>query len=113
MNALGSADYSPIAAAANEELGGPARLSAPVKREERISGLDIIRGIAMMGILLLNIDDFSIPENFHDIPVGMPINAFGGPHTHTNLIILFIKWMFFEGKMRGIFELLFGEGSFC
>jgi uncharacterized protein len=111
LNAASSAsNYRPMATSANEELAGPERLSAPVSREERISGLDVIRGIAMMGILLLNIDDFSTPENFHDIPVGMPINAFSGSHTHMNLIILFIKWMFFEGKMRGIFELLFGAG---
>jgi uncharacterized protein len=99
-----------IAANANEELGGPPRVAAPIMRTERISSLDIIRGIAMLGILVLNIDDFGMPEIFHDIPVGGPLSAFTGPHTHVNLGTLFVKWMFFEGKMRGIFELLFGAG---
>lgn len=36
--------------------------------------------------------------------------AFVGPHAHLNLITLFLKWMFFEGKMRGLFEILFGAG---
>jgi uncharacterized protein len=100
----------PVVANANEELAGPRRMAAPVERADRISSLDAIRGVAMMGILLLNIDDFALPEMFHDIPVGIPLPAFTGPHTLINLITLFIKWMFFEGKMRGIFELLFGAG---
>jgi uncharacterized protein len=100
----------PIATDTNEELASPRLMDAPVKRRERISSLDVIRGFAMMGILVLNIDDFAMPEIFHDVPVGDPIPAFVGPHTHVNLITLFIKWMFFEGKMRGIFELLFGAG---
>jgi uncharacterized protein len=108
-NVMGDLDCT-IATDANQELGGPRGATAPVKRAERISSLDVIRGIAMMGILVLNIDDFGMPETFHDIPVGSPLPAFAGSHMHTNLITLFIKWMFFEGKMRGIFELLFGAG---
>jgi len=94
----------------NEEPAGFPRMNVPVKRAERISSLDVIRGFAMMGILVLNIDDFALPEMYHDIPLGSPHPAFVGPHTHINLITLFVKWMLFEGKMRGIFELLFGAG---
>ncbi|HEY4046013.1 MAG TPA: DUF418 domain-containing protein [Acidobacteriaceae bacterium] len=93
-----------------EELGGPPRAVAPVKRAERISSLDILRGFALLGILMLNIDNFAGPEFFHDIPIGLPKPAFTGPHAHLNLVILFLKWVFFEGKMRALFSMLFGAG---
>ena len=58
----------------------------------------------------MNIDLFGNPEIVHDIPVGLPLDAFTGPHIHINLVLLLIKWMFFEGKMRGLFTMLFGAG---
>jgi uncharacterized protein len=93
-----------------EELAGPPRAVAPVKRAERISSLDVLRGFALLGILMLNIDDFAGPEFFHDIPIGLPKPAFTVPHTHLHLVILFLKWIFFEGKMRALFSMLFGAG---
>ncbi len=50
------------------------------------------------------------PEASSDIPIGMPKPAFVGPHAHLNLVILILKWVFFEGKMRAIFAMLFGAG---
>jgi len=82
----------------------------PVQRSERISSVDVLRGFALLGILVLNIDSFGNPELVHDVPVGTPIDNLSGPHAHLNLILLFIKWMFFEGKMRGLFSMLFGAG---
>lgn len=94
-----------------EELAGPPRSElAPVVRGDRISSLDILRGFALLGILVLNIGDFAGPELLHDIPVGLPKPAFVGPHAHLNLVVLFLTWMFFEGKMRGLFSMLFGAG---
>lgn len=93
-----------------EELAGPPRAVAPVKQAERIASLDVLRGFALLGILMLNIDDFAGPEFFHDIPIGLPKPAFTGPHTHLHLAILFLKWIFFEGKMRALFSMLFGAG---
>jgi uncharacterized protein len=97
--------YSPVGT--EEELAGPPHAVAPVKRAERISSIDTLRGFALLGILILNIDDFGSPLFLHDIP---PNPAFTGPHAHLNLIVLFIKWMFFEGKMRFLFSMLFGAG---
>jgi uncharacterized protein len=100
----------PVALALNEELAGPVVTAAPVKLCDRISSIDVLRGVALLGILVLNIEEFGGVEAFHDIPVGGPIDNFAGPHAQMNLILLFIKWMFFEGKMRGIFSMLFGAG---
>jgi uncharacterized protein len=94
----------------NEELAGPPIIIAPTRLADRISGMDVLRGVALLGILILNIDDFGNPELLHDVPVGTLINNFAGPHAHLNLALLMIKWMFFEGKMRGLFSMLFGAG---
>jgi uncharacterized protein len=75
-------------------------------RQERIQALDVLRGFALLGILVLNINYFAGPEAGHDIPYG----AFTGPHSTINLVTFYIKWMFFEAKMRGLFSMLFGAG---
>ncbi len=85
-------------------------LKQPTTLRERISSIDVLRGFALLGILMMNIDDFGTPEASHDIPIGMPKPAFVGPHAHLNLVILILKWVFFEGKMRAIFSMLFGAG---
>jgi uncharacterized protein len=82
----------------------------PTTLRERNSSIDVLRGFALLGILMMNIDDFGTPEAAHDIPIGMPKPAFVGPHAHLNLVILILKWVFFEGKMRAIFSMLFGAG---
>jgi uncharacterized protein len=93
--------------AADEELAGPPHRPAPVKRAERISSVDVLRGFALLGILVVNVDSFAGPEGVHDIPLA---SAFVGPHAHWNLIALFLKWIFIEGKMRALFSMLFGAG---
>jgi uncharacterized protein len=75
-------------------------------KRERIEALDVLRGFALLGILVLNINDFAGPEATHDVPYG----AFTGPHATINLVTFYIKWMFFEAKMRGLFSMLFGAG---
>jgi hypothetical protein len=48
-------------------------LPAPVALKDRIFSLDVIRGVALLGILLANIEDFAAPEALHDVPIGTPI----------------------------------------
>jgi uncharacterized protein len=81
-----------------------------VAPQSRIFGVDVVRGLCLLGILLANIESFGTPEGMHDIPVGMAIPAFEGAHASLNLAILTLKWLFIEGKMRGLFSLLFGAG---
>ena len=85
-------------------------IAAPVRPDRRIASLDVLRGFALLGILVLNIEDFSGPEALHDIPVGLAKPAFVGWHAHLDLVILTVKWLFFEGKMRALFATLFGAG---
>lgn len=102
---------TPVSSFSEEELAGPPRVVAPIRRGERISSLDMLRGFSLLGILVVNIEDFSGPESLHDIPVGTAHAPFVGPHAHLNLLIFFLKWIFIEGKMRGLFSMLFGAGA--
>lgn len=66
--------------------------------------LDVTRGIAVLGILLMNIIGFGLPDAYDD-----PTNW--GGHTGANLVAWRITSLFFEGTMRGLFTVLFGAGA--
>ncbi len=74
---------------------------APVQQTERIEALDILRGIAVLGILLMNIVGFGLPWAYENPTVA-------GGMDPPNYWAWAIPTMFFEGTMRGIFSLLFG-----
>lgn len=75
----------------------------PLQQAERLISLDIIRGIALFGILLMNITGFGLPAAYSD-----PTN-YGGAQG-ADLLAWWIITMFFEGTQRGLFSLLFGAG---
>jgi uncharacterized membrane protein YeiB len=54
-------------------------------RLQRISHLDTIRGLAVMGILMSNIQDFG---GCSIIPPSSLKPTFSGPHAHLNYILL-------------------------
>jgi uncharacterized protein len=83
----------------NELAGDP----SPVPSANRISSLDVIRGTALLGILLLNIIGFGLPHAYTD-----PTN-YGGAEG-WNLLVWQTNALFFEGTMRGLFSMLFGAG---
>ena len=85
-------------------------LGGPVTREERIATIDILRGIALLWILFSNIDIFSGPETFFELPQGLPDTTFMNAHLHLNLLLLLFKWITTEGKARFLFSMLFGIG---
>ncbi len=67
--------------------------------------LDTVRGVAVMGILLLNIVAFSMPEAAYMNP-----RAYGGA-TGADLIVYLVNYVLFDGKMRGLFSVLFGAST--
>jgi len=77
---------------------------APVAPSERISSIDIVRGFALLGILVLNILSFGLPEAvlFNPLPAG----GFSG----LNFAEWVLSTLFFEHKMMTIFSMLFGAG---
>lgn len=78
--------------------------TAPVLKSDRIDSLDILRGVAVFGILLMNISAFGLIWQAYGNP-----NAAGG-NTGLNLTLFEVMNVGFEGTMRGIFSLLFGAG---
>ncbi len=70
--------------------------------QDRIATIDLIRGFAVMGILLMNIIAFSMPEAAYLNP-----NAWGG-ETAADRLAWLLSFIMVDGKMRGLFSLLFG-----
>lgn len=68
---------------------------------QRIEALDVVRGVALFGILLMNITAFGLPHAYSN-----PNNAGGA--AGANLWAWIITQMGFEGTQRGLFSLLFG-----
>jgi len=75
----------------------------PTGQRERILALDALRGVGVLGILLMNILAFGLPNAYYD-----PTNAGGAEG--ANLYAWVATSMFVEGAFRGIFTLLFGAG---
>lgn len=75
----------------------------PTSDNERISSLDILRGIAVLGILIMNIVGFGLAFANDDPTVA-------GGASGANLFIWAFNEVFVEGTMRGLFTMLFGLG---
>ena len=108
-------DQAPVPSGANEELAGPPRIdpdfaTRPVEGSERISSVDVIRGVSLMGILLMNITAFSGPFWNYMFPLTTVKPVFNSPHWKINTVAWFLRWILAEGKMRALFSMLFGAG---
>lgn len=77
---------------------------------ERILSLDVLRGFALLGILMANIQDFASPTGIlHDVPLDVVSQL--DPHHRLDVVVMTMQWLFIEGKMRALFGLLFGAGT--
>ena len=66
----------------------------PLTRTERVASIDVLRGVAVLGILLMNIPGFGMPFAFLDVPVEP------GGNTGANLWVWAANSVLFAGKMR-------------
>lgn len=91
------------------ELSAPAAAvpiaPAPVEDSERLDSIDTVRGVALLGILVMNVVAFALPDAAYFNP---PLaGGFAG--------IDFLAWIFshlvFELKMMTLFSMLFGAGA--
>jgi len=73
--------------------------------QARLPSLDIVRGVAVLGILLLNILSFALPEAAYVNP-----RAYGGWHG-ADLLTWAVNFIVFDGRMRGLFSFLFGAST--
>ena len=84
-----------------EQSGGD---SGPVAESTRITSLDLIRGVAVLGILLMNAVSFK----FGRVPY-LNLSA-GGSETWLDWSVGVFGEIFIDQKFMGLFSLLFGAG---
>ena len=78
--------------------------AGPVAESSRIASLDLIRGVAVLGILLMNVVSF----RYGQVPY-WNLSA-GGSETWPDWVVGVFGEIFIEQKFMGLFSLLFGAG---
>src|SRR5687767_6329722 len=71
---------------------------------KRIGSIDVLRGVAVLGILLMNIQTFSMVESAYMNPASY------GDLTGINAVIYVFGRLFADQKFMTIFSMLFGAG---
>jgi uncharacterized protein len=76
----------------------------PVNLQERIVSLDVLRGLAVMGILIMNIQSYSMISAAYINPTAY------GDLTGLNKWVWILSHLFADQKFMTLFSLLFGAG---
>ncbi len=86
----------------NLQNNSPVAVAAPVAETSRVKLIDALRGVALLGILLMNIPGFSMPDYFSE--------SFRNNPSDVNFWVRAVINTIFEGKMRAMFGMVFGAG---
>ena len=78
--------------------------AGPVTSRERIASIDVMRGVALLGILAMNIQDFSMIGSAYLNPT-----TYGDLHG-LNYAVWYGSFMLADLKFMSIFSMLFGAG---
>lgn len=71
-------------------------------QKDRIASIDMVRGLALCGILVMNIQSFGLPTTAYINPL------MGGGADTANMALWLVQVVAFDGKMRALFAMLFG-----
>lgn len=71
----------------------------------RIQQLDVLRGVAVLGIYWINVTVFALPYSVYLLPVLM------GDAIQANSLAWAFSEVFVDGTMRGLFSMLFGASA--
>jgi len=80
------------------------QFASPIAADERIVSLDVLRGVAILGILLMNIQSFSMVGAAYFNPTAY------GDLTGLNRFVWTLSHMVADTKFISIFSMLFGAG---
>ena len=86
---------------------GAGAVLAPVAAKDRIRSLDVLRGVAVLGILAVNITAFAYPSSAYFKPDLIPF-----PLTGEGAIVEWAVAVFFHSKFITLFSMLFGASIF-
>ena len=78
--------------------------ATPVAPSQRIVAIDVLRGFALLGILIINIQSFSMPWAAYFNPTAY------GDFEGANFLVWYVTNLLFEAKFMTIFSVLFGAG---
>ncbi len=92
---------------ADQAVTSDLEAAAPARLAERIGSLDLMRGIAVLGILAANIVAFGQPFSAYMFP-----ETFLVPAGDDGGWMWIAQFVLIDGKMRGIFTVLFGVGLY-
>ena len=73
-------------------------------QKPRIQTIDLIRGFAVLGILLMNITSFS------QVGIGYLNPKVGAGYEGLNMVLWDLNWLFSDMRFMNIFSMLFGAG---
>ncbi|MCH9647105.1 MAG: DUF418 domain-containing protein [Deltaproteobacteria bacterium] len=85
-------------------MESPSVTVGPVRKADRFGSLDVLRGLAILGILVMNIQSFSMPMSAYTNP-----SAYGDL-TGGNLWVWLLSYIFTMEKFMTLFSILFGAG---
>jgi len=86
------------------DIAPPKPKPLPVSAGERVASVDVLRGVALLGILAMNIIAFAWPMAAYGDPLR------GAGFTGTDRVVWVFNHLIFDGKMMTIFSMLFGAG---
>ena len=83
---------------------GPSSGASPIGFHERYEAIDLLRGVALLGILVMNIQMFAMPTAAYFNPTAL------GERGRVDFCIWVGSHLFFDQKFMTIFSWLFGAG---
>jgi len=83
---------------------------APVGAVERMGSMDTLRGVAVLGILAMNMVAFGLPSGAYFNTHNVAVNTYAGAFTGLNSLAWWFNHLLFDQKMMAIFAMLFGAG---
>lgn len=111
--ALGIGGYGSGGFAGSAVLAIPACMSSPlqpVDAPQRSRAVDVLRGVALLGIFTMNIVSFALPSGAYSNPMD-PLGAeYAGPFEGMNRLAWWLAHLLAEQKFMALFSMLFGAG---